>query len=63
MKYQPILYERSRSYRMPMAEAWRLLADTDHLNRAELACLPLDGPPQGERPGRTDPLRGAVTYL
>lgn len=34
MKYQPIRYERERSYRMPVAEAWRLLADTDHLNRA-----------------------------
>jgi len=34
MKHQPIRYERERSYRMPVAEAWRLLADTDHLNRA-----------------------------
>ena len=34
MKYQPIRYERERSYPMPVAEAWRLLADTDHLNRA-----------------------------
>jgi adenylate cyclase len=34
MKHQPIRYERERSYSMPVAEAWRLLADTDHLNRA-----------------------------
>jgi hypothetical protein len=34
MKYQPIRYERERSYPMAVAEAWRLLADTDHLNRA-----------------------------
>jgi class 3 adenylate cyclase len=29
-----IRYEQERSYPMPVAEAWRLLADTDHLNRA-----------------------------
>jgi hypothetical protein len=34
MKHQPIRYERDRFYPMPVAEAWRLLADTDHLNRA-----------------------------
>lgn len=34
MKYQPIRYECERSYPMSVAEAWRLLADTDHLNRA-----------------------------
>jgi adenylate cyclase len=34
MKHQPIRFERERSYPMPAAEAWRLLADTDHLNRA-----------------------------
>jgi adenylate cyclase len=34
MKYQPVRYERERCYPMPVAEAWRLLADTDHLNRA-----------------------------
>src|ERR1700758_1306646 len=34
MKYQPIRYERERSYPMTVGEAWRLLADTDHLNRA-----------------------------
>src|SRR5919201_267729 len=33
MKDQPIRVERERSYPMPAAEAWRLLADTDHLNR------------------------------
>jgi adenylate cyclase len=34
MKHQPIRFERERSYPMTVAEAWRLLADTDHLNRA-----------------------------
>jgi adenylate cyclase len=34
MKHQSIRYERERSYPMSVAEAWRLLADTDHLNRA-----------------------------
>jgi adenylate cyclase len=34
MKHQPIRYESERCYPMPVAEAWRLLADTDHLNRA-----------------------------
>ncbi len=34
MKNQPVRYECERSYPMPVAEAWRLLADTDHLNRA-----------------------------
>ena len=28
-----IRYERERDYPMSLAEAWRLLADTDHLNR------------------------------
>lgn len=34
MTYQPIRYERERICPMPVGEAWRLLADTDHLNRA-----------------------------
>jgi adenylate cyclase len=34
VKYQPIRYELERCYPIPVAEAWRLLADTDHLNRA-----------------------------
>ena len=34
MKNQNIRHERNRSYPMPPAEAWRLLGDTDHLNRA-----------------------------
>ena len=34
MKYQPTRHESERSYPVPVAEAWRLLADTDHLNRA-----------------------------
>ena len=33
MKDQPIRVERDRAYPMSVAEAWRLLADTDHLNR------------------------------
>lgn len=33
MNDQPIRFERERAYPMPVAEAWRLLADTDHLNR------------------------------
>jgi len=33
MKDLPIRVERERTYPMPVAEAWRLLADTDHLNR------------------------------
>jgi class 3 adenylate cyclase len=33
MKDQSIRFERERSYPMSVAEAWRLLADTDHLNR------------------------------
>jgi adenylate cyclase len=33
MKDQLIRFERERAYPMPVAEAWRLLADTDHLNR------------------------------
>ena len=34
MAHQPIRFERERAYPMTVAEAWRLLADTDHLNRA-----------------------------
>ncbi|MBV9095638.1 MAG: SRPBCC family protein, partial [Streptosporangiaceae bacterium] len=34
MKHQTIRFERERAYPMPVSEAWRLLADTDHLNRA-----------------------------
>ena len=49
MKYQPIRHERERSYPMPVAEAWRLLADTDHLNRAI-------GLPSVEFSARPDPL-------
>jgi class 3 adenylate cyclase len=33
MKHEPIRFERERAYPIPVAEAWRLLADTDHLNR------------------------------
>src|ERR687885_374649 len=33
MTNQPIRFSEERSYPMPVAEAWRLLADTDHLNR------------------------------
>jgi hypothetical protein len=31
---EPIRYEEERRYPIPLAEAWRLLADTDHLNRS-----------------------------
>jgi adenylate cyclase len=34
MKHQPIHFERERGYPMSAAEAWRILADTDHLNRS-----------------------------
>jgi adenylate cyclase len=34
MAKQQIRYERERSYPMSVAEAWRILADTDHLNRS-----------------------------
>jgi adenylate cyclase len=33
-KQEPIRYEEERRYSIPLREAWRLLADTDHLNRA-----------------------------
>lgn len=33
MKNQSIRFEDARTYPMTVAEAWRLLADTDHLNR------------------------------
>ncbi len=42
-----IRYERSRHYPLRVAEAWRLLADTNHLNRAiglpSVEFSPLDG--------------------
>jgi adenylate cyclase len=34
MKSNTIRYEREREYPISVGEAWRLLADTDHLNRA-----------------------------
>jgi len=34
MKHQPIRYEQERQYPMSVEEAWRILADTDHLNRS-----------------------------
>jgi len=33
-KREPIRYEQERRYPMSVEEAWRILADTDHLNRA-----------------------------
>jgi hypothetical protein len=33
-KEEPIRYEEERRYPIPLREAWRLLADTDHLNRS-----------------------------
>jgi len=44
---EPIRYEQARTYPMTVAEAWRLLADTDHLNRTiglpAVDFSPLDG--------------------
>lgn len=34
MKHQPIRFEQKREYAMSAGEAWRILADTDHLNRS-----------------------------
>jgi len=34
MKHEPIRFEQQRTYPIALAEAWRILADTDHLNRA-----------------------------
>jgi adenylate cyclase len=34
MKHRTIRFERERRYPMSVAEAWRILADTDHLNRS-----------------------------
>src|SRR5919109_3003297 len=34
MKHTAIRFERERHYPVSAAEAWRILADTDHLNRA-----------------------------
>jgi adenylate cyclase len=34
MKHQTIRFERQRHYPMSVREAWRILADTDHLNRS-----------------------------
>jgi adenylate cyclase len=34
MRAQTIRFERERHYPMSLTEAWRLLADTDHLNRS-----------------------------
>lgn len=33
MKHSAVRYEKERRYPVSLAEAWRLLADTDHLNR------------------------------
>jgi hypothetical protein len=46
-KQEPVRYEEERRYPLPPAEAWRLLADTDHLNRSiglpAVEFSPLDG--------------------
>lgn len=34
MKHATVRFEQQRRYEMSVAEAWRILADTDHLNRA-----------------------------
>jgi class 3 adenylate cyclase len=47
-----IRFEQERSYPMPVAEAWRLLADTDHLNRA----IGLPAVEFSAQPDQPDPL-------
>jgi len=46
-KQEPVRYEEQRRYPIAAAEAWRLLADTDHLNRSiglpAVQFSPLDG--------------------
>jgi class 3 adenylate cyclase len=44
MKHNPIHYEREKQYPLSVAEAWRLLADTDHLNRS-IGLPPIDFSP------------------
>lgn len=48
MKHKPIRYEQERQYPMSVEEAWRILADTDHLNRSiglpAVEFSPLHGP-------------------
>jgi adenylate cyclase len=47
LKHRPIHFERQREYPMSVDEAWRLLADTNHLNRTvglpAVSFSPLDG--------------------
>jgi class 3 adenylate cyclase len=47
LEHRNIHFERRRQYPMSVAEAWRLLADTNHLNRAiglpAVSFSPLDG--------------------
>ena len=44
MKHPRIRFERERHYAMSAAEAWRILADTDHLNRViGLAAIEVSG--------------------
>jgi len=57
MKDQPIRVERERTYPMPPAEAWRLLADTDHLNRTiGLPAVEFSAPRDPGADPRADPL-------
>jgi adenylate cyclase len=56
MKDQPIRVERDRAYPMSAAEAWRLLADTDHLNRTIGLPAVEFSPPGPEADPRADPL-------
>jgi len=57
MKDQPIRVERDRAYPMSVAEAWRLLADTDHLNRTiGLPAVEFSAPRDPGADPRADPL-------
>ena len=49
MEHRRIHFERQREYPLTVEEAWRLLADTDHLNRAVGLPPVTFSPPGGER--------------
>jgi hypothetical protein len=48
-EHRPIRYQQERRYPLSVAEAWRILADTDHLNRSiglpAVEFSPLEGDP------------------
>src|SRR5919199_1929649 len=56
LNHRPIHFEREREYPMSAAEAWALIADTNHLNRTiglpAVDFSPLDGPGQFTRKAR-----------